>query len=332
MKRIDAARLLRTLCSAAVAAGVSVATQAWAQSAYPTKPIRILVPFAAGGSTDLLARGIGERLTSAWGKPVVIDNRLGADGIVASQIVSKADPDGYTLLMCAIGHAANASLYKQLPYDTLRDFSAVILAAEVPMILVVRSDLKASSVSDLIELARKQPGQINSAAAGVGASHHLAAELFRLSTKIDFQHIQYKGAAPALMDVVAGRVDMMFAPMMISMPHVKSGRIRALGVTSPKRVSVAPDLPTIAEAGVRGYEARAWYGLVAPARVPNDIIVKLNREIDESLRNSAFREKLIGLGAIPVGGTAAEFSKFIEAEVKKYADVVKQGGIKPEQH
>lgn len=329
MDRIDASKLRRMMAGIALAAAMLAAGHAWAaQGAYPAKPIRILVPFAAGGSTDLLARGIGERMSAAWGKPVVIDNRPGGDGIVASQIVAKADPDGYTLLMVAIGHASNASLYK-LPYDTLRDFRAIIMVADVPMILTVRSDLKVNNVAELIELARQKPGQLNCASAGVGASHHLAAELFRLMAKVDFQHVQYKGAAPALMDVVGGRVDMMFAPMMISMPHVKAGRIKGLGVTSSKRVSIAPDLPTIAEAGVPGYEARAWYGLVAPAGVPAAIVLKLNSVIDEALRSSAFREKIVSLGAVPVGGSADEFAKFIEREVKKYADVVKQGGIRP---
>ncbi|MGE5522643.1 MAG: tripartite tricarboxylate transporter substrate binding protein [Rhodospirillaceae bacterium] len=328
-KQIGASSARRVLRGMTLALGFFAAAHGSAQTTYPTKPIRILVPFAAGGSTDLLARGIGERLTGTWSKPVVIDNRPGADGIVASQIVATAEPDGYTLLMVAIGHASNASLYK-LPYDTLRDFRAVILAADVPMVLVVRSGLKANSVSELVELARHKPG-LNCASAGVGASHHLAAELFRLAAKVELQHIQYKGASPALLDVAAGRADMMFAPMLVSMPHVKAGRMKALAVTSPQRVSIAPDLPTIAESGVRGYEARAWYGLVAPARVPKEIVVKLNAQIDEGLRSSAFREKLLTLGAVPVGGSAEEFATFIEQEVKKYAEVVKQGGIRSEQ-
>ena len=323
-------RAKRGLACAFAALVATSAAAAVAETAYPTKPIRILVPFPAGGSTDLLARGIGERLTSAWGQPVVADNRLGADGVVASDIVAKSVPDGYTLLMVAIGHAANASLYPNLPYDTLRDFTGVVLAADVPMVLVTRPQLKVNTVSELIALAREKPGQLNCASGGVGASHHLAAELFRIMAKVQFQHIQYKGAAPALMDVVGSRVDMMFAPMMVSMPHVKSGRLKALGVTSPKRVSIAPDLPTIAESGVPGYEARAWYGLVAPARVPRDIVHKLNREIDAALKSPAFGDKLVALGAVPMGGSAEDFSRFIEREVKKYPDVVKQGGIKAE--
>jgi tripartite-type tricarboxylate transporter receptor subunit TctC len=187
-----------------------------------------------------------------------------------------------------------------------------------------------NSVSELIALAREKPDTLNCASGGVGASHHLAAELFRIMTKVKFQHIQYKGAAPAIMDVVGSRVDMMFAPMMVSLPHVKSGRLKALGVTSPKRVSIAPDLPTIAEAGVPGYEARAWYGLVAPSRVPKEIVQKINKEIDTALKSPAFGEKLVALGAVPMGGSADDFTKFIEREVKKYAEVVKKGGIKAE--
>ncbi len=325
-KKATFGRISRALLAAAP---MIFASHAGADVQYPTKPIRIVVPFPGGGSTDLRARGIGERLNTAWSQPVVVDNRMGADGIVASEIVAKAAPDGYTLLMVAIGHAANASLYK-LPYDTLRDFTGVVLAADVPMILVTRQGLKVGSVSDLIRLAREKPGELNCASGGVGASHHLAAELFRQATGIQFQHIQYKGAAPALMDVVAGRVDMMFAPLMVSMPHVKTGRLKALGVTSSKRVSIAPDLPTIAEAGVRGYEARAWYGLVAPSRVPHEIVVKLNRQIDTALHDKVFGEKLVALGAVPMGGTADDFTKFIAQEVRKYAEVVKKGGIKHE--
>lgn len=330
MKRICATSFGKMMCCMALATSVLAGGESSAQTRYPTKPIRIVVPFPAGGSTDLLARGIGERLTAAWGKPVVNDNRPGADGVLASQIVAGSTPDGYTLLMVAIGHAANPSLYK-LPYDTLRDFRPIIHVADVPMVLVVRSGLKANSVRELIGLARQNPGQLNCASAGRGASHYLAAELFRIAAKVDFQHIQYKGAAPALLDVLAERVDMMFAPMMVSMPHIKAGRLKALGVTSPKRVSIAPDLPTIAESGLPGYEATAWYGLVGPARAPNDIIHKLNAQIAEALGNLVFREKLLALGVVPVGGSAEDFGKFIEQEVKKYAEIAKRADTKAKQ-
>jgi tripartite-type tricarboxylate transporter receptor subunit TctC len=305
---------------------LSVAAAA-AQSTYPAKPIRIVVPFSAGGSTDLLARGISERLTRAWGQQVVVDNRAGADGIVATEIVAKADPDGYTLLMNAIGHAANASLYKKLPYDTLRDFAPVILVADAPMVLSVHPQLKVNTVSQLVALARAKPGQLNCATGGIGASHHLAAEVFRFAAGIQFLEVHYKGAAPAVLELISGRMDMMFAPILVSMTHVKSGRLKALGVTSPQRVVIAPDLPTIAESGVPGYEARAWYGLVAPAKLDPTIVTKLNAEIDQALRTAEFRDRLLAAGAVPMGGSSQEFGDFMRREVQKYAAVVRQAKI-----
>jgi len=310
------------------AASLAVAGGASAQSDYPSRPIRIVAPFPAGGSTDLLARGIGQRLIEAWGQQVVIDNRSGANGIVGSEIVAKASPDGQTLLMNAIGHAANASLYRKLPYDTLRDFSAIIAVADVPIVLAVHPQLKVNSVQELIALARAKPGQLNCASGGIGASHHLAGELFRLSTRTDFQHIHYKGGGPAMIELVGGRVDMMFTPISTSIQHVKAGRLKALGVTSPQRVALVPDVPTIAESGVPGYEARAWYGLVGPAGMSPAVVAKLNREIDQALKAAELREKVIAVGAIPMGGTAAEFDTFIRREVAKYAEVAKAGGIR----
>lgn len=304
--------------------------EAAAQTPYPAKPIRIVIPFSPGGSTDLMARAIGARLTSAWGQQVVADNRAGADGIVASEIVARANPDGYTLLMNAIGHAANASLYRKLPYDTLRDFTPIILAADVPMLLAVHPQLKVSTVSELLALARARPGQLNAATGGIGASHHLAVELFRTATKIEFQQVHYKGAAPALLELVAGRMDMMFAPISSCIQYVNAGRLKALGVASPQRVSIAPELPTIAESGVPGYEARAWYGLVGPARVNKDVVLKLNRQVNEILRGAEFSARLNALGAVPMGGSADEFSDFIRREVDKYAMVVKTAGIRAE--
>jgi tripartite-type tricarboxylate transporter receptor subunit TctC len=300
------------------------------QSTYPTRPIRIVVPFPPGGSTDFLARGIGQKLMEAWGQQVVIDNRSGAGGIVGTEIVANAAPDGYNLLMNAIGHAANPSLYKKLPYDTQRDFSPIILVADVPTILVVPSQLNVSTVKELIALAKTKPGQLNCAAGGVGASSHLAAELFRSQAKIDWQNIQYKGGGPAFLELVGGNVDVMFSPVSSSIQQVKAGRIKVLGVTSPKRVPLIPDVPTIAEAGLPGYEFQAWYGLVAPARVPKEIVVKLHREINDLLKNPQFRDTMIARGAIPIGGSSEEFGEFMRKEVKKYAAVAKEAGIRPE--
>ena len=316
-------------CVCALALTV-IAGHASAQSAYPSKSIRILVPFPAGGSTDFVARGIGQKITEAWGQQVVLDNRAGAAGIVATEIVAKAAPDGYTLLMNSVSHAANASLYSKLPYDTLRDFAPIILFADVPIILVVRSQFSANSVADLISLARAKPGQLNFAAGGVGASSHLAGELFRSMARIQWQTVQYKGGAPTLVDLLGGQVDLTFSPIASSIQHVKAGRLKALGVTSSKRVPLLPDLPTIAESGVPGYAASAWYGVVAPARVPRDIIQKLNREINALLKNPEFREGMLARGAVPMGGSSEEFAAFMRQEVGKYAALVKESGIKLE--
>ena len=316
-------------CVCALALAV-IAGHASAQSAYPSKSIRILVPFPAGGSTDFVARGIGQKITEAWGQQVVLGNRAGAAGIVATEIVAKAAPDGYTLLMNSVSHAANASMYSKLPYDTLRDFAPIILFADVPIILVVRSQFSANSVADLISLARAKPGQLNFAAGGVGASSHLAGELFRSMARIQWQTVQYKGGAPTLVDLLGGQVDLTFSPIASSIQHVKAGRLKALGVTSSKRVPLLPDLPTIAESGVPGYAASAWYGVVAPARVPRDIIQKLNREINALLKNAEFREGMLARGAVPMGGSSEEFAAFMRQEVSKYAALVKESGIKIE--
>ena len=316
-------------CVCALALAV-IAGHASAQSAYPSKSIRILVPFPAGGSTDFVARGIGQKITEAWGQQVVLDNRAGAAGIVATEIVAKAAPDGYTLLMNSVSHAANASMYGKLPYETLRDFAPIILFADVPIILVVRSQFSANSVADLIALARAKPGQLNFAAGGVGASSHLAGELFRSMARIQWQTVQYKGGAPTLVDLLGGQVDLTFSPIASSIQHVKAGRLKALGVTSSKRVPLLPDLPTIAESGVPGYAASAWYGVVAPARVPRDIIQKLNREINALLKNPEFREGMLARGAVPMGGSSEEFAAFMRQEVSKYAALVKESGIKIE--
>jgi tripartite-type tricarboxylate transporter receptor subunit TctC len=316
--------LVSRVCSVSVALLLAVpASDALSQIAYPVKPIRIVVPFPPGGSTDFLARGIGQKLTEAWGQQVVIDNRSGAGGIVGTEIVANAAPDGYNLLMNAIGHAANPALYKKLPYDAVRDFTPIILVADVPTILAVHSRINVSSVKELIALARAKPGQLSCAAGGVGASSHLAAELFRSAAKIEWENIQYKGGGPAFLDLLGGKVDAMFSPVSSSIQHVTAGRIRALGVTSPKRVPLMPDVPTISEAGVPGYEFQAWYGLVAPARVPKEIIVKLHREINELLNNPQFREVMMARGAVPLGGSSEEFAEFMRQELKKYAAVAK---------
>ena len=323
----NSSRMQAWACALALA---MFACDAFAQTAYPGKSIRILVPFPPGGSTDFLARGIGQKITEAWGQQVVLDNRAGAAGIVATDIVAKAAPDGYTLLMNAISHAANASMYSKLPYDTLRDFAPIALFADVPIMLVVRTQFSAGSAAELIALAHAKPGQLNFAAGGVGASSHLAGELFRSMARIQWQTVQYKGGGPTLIDLLGGQVDLTFSPIASSIQYVKAGRLKALGVTSSKRVPLMPDLPTIAESGLPGYAASAWYGVVAPARVPRNIIQKLNSEINALLKNAEFREGMLARGAVPMGGSSEEFAAFMRQEVSKYAALVKESGIKAE--
>jgi tripartite-type tricarboxylate transporter receptor subunit TctC len=319
--------LLRAACAVAFLAALSPLHAAETAN-YPIKPIRIVVPFPPGGSTDFFARSIGQKLTEAWGQQVIVDNRTGANGIVGTEIVAKSAPDGYNLLMCAIGHAANASLYKKLPYDTMRDFAPVNSFADVPMFLALHPSVKANTVPELIALAKSKPGGLNVAAGGVGASHHLAAELFRVQAKLDWQYIQYRGGGPALLELVSGKTDIMFTPVSTALGQVRAGKLKALGVTTPQRVPLAPDLPTIAEAGLPGFEARAWYGIVASAKVPRDIVLKLNAQINELLKNPQFSDALIARGAVPMGGSVDDFAKFLRNEIQKYAAVVKASGIR----
>ena len=320
-------RLVKIFAWTGVLALATSTFDAYSQHSYPGKPIRVVVPFAAGGSTDYLARAIGQHLHAAWGQQVVVDNRPGAGGIVGSEIVASATPDGYTLLMNAIGHVANPSLYKKLPYDTLRDFSPITAVADVPMFLVVNPKVKAQTVQELIALARANPGGINVGAGGIGSSHFLAGELFRVGAHIKWEYLQYRGAAPVLVALLAGEVDLTFTPVSNALPHVKAGRLRALGVTSPHRVPFMPGVPTIAESGIPGYDARAWYGIVAPARVPKDILEKLNHEINRVLRDEQFRNGMMLRGAVPMGGSTQDFDWFIRAEVRKYATLVKEAKI-----
>ncbi len=307
-------------------AGVAGAAEARQQ--YPTKPIRIVAPFPPGGTADFLARVLAEKLTQTWGQQVVVDNRSGAGGVIGTDIVAKATPDGYTLLMSAIGHAANPALYKKLPYDTLRDFAPVVLIADVPLLIVVNAKLNVNSVKELIALARAKSGQINFAAGGVGASSHWAGELFRSAAKIEWQTVQYKGGGPSLLAVLTGESHLMFSPMPSSISLVKAGRVKAIAITSPKRASLMPDVPTINEAGLPNYEFRAWYGLLAPAGVPKPVLAKLNRDFNAALDDPAAHKVMTARGAEPLGGSIESFSQFLRREVKKYMTVAKEAGIR----
>ena len=319
MKRI--ARLL-----AVVVFGLS--TSAFAQT-WPAKPIKWIVPFAPGGTTDILARTIGEKLTVALGQPVIIENKPGAGGGVGADFTAKAPPDGYTIMGGTIStHAINASLYKSLPYDPVKDFVPITLIARVPNMLVINPDIAAKNVAELITLLKANPGKYSFASSGNGTSQHLSGELFKSIAGVDMQHIPYKGSPPALQDVVGGQVAMTFDNITTAWPLAKGGKLRALAVTTAKRSAVAPDVPTLSESGLAGYEVGSWQGVFAPAGTPPAIVKRLNAEIVKIINMPDVKEKLIGLGAEPVGDTSEEFAALVKTEVAKWAEVVKQSGAK----
>lgn len=320
------------------AAGVAVlaAVSAFAHAeTYPSRPIRIVVPFAPGGTTDLLARAVGAELSKNWGQPVIIDNRPGAGGNVGADIVAKSAPDGYTLLMGTVGtHGINTSLYKRMPYDPVKDFAPVTLVAAVPNVLELNRQFadknKITDVKSFIAYAKAHPGKLNMASSGNGTSIHLAGELFKSMTHTYMLHIPYRGSGPALTDLMAGQADLMFDNLPSSLPFIKSGKLVALGVTTDKPSPALPGVPTIASAGgdLAHYEASSWFGILAPAGTPKDVVNKLQQEIAKSLSSPSVKDKLISQGANPVGDTPEQFAGFIKAEIKKWAKVVKESGAK----
>jgi tripartite-type tricarboxylate transporter receptor subunit TctC len=296
---------------------------------YPTKPVRLVVPFPAGGTTDILARAAAQKLSEAWGQQVIVDNRPGAAGNIGSELVAKSAPDGYTLEMGTVGtHAINPSLYAKMPYDHIKDFVPIVLVAGVPNVLVVNPALPVNSVQELIAYAKANPGKVNFASSGSGTSIHLSGELFRTMSGVEITHIPYKGSAPALTDLMGGQVQIMFDNLPSSLPFIKAGRLRALAVTSATRAPALPDTPTMVEAGVPGFEASSWFGIVAPAGTPREIVNKVNAEIDRWLSSPEAKEKLAAQGAIAAGGTPEDFAKHIAAETAKWARVVKESGAK----
>ena len=297
--------------------------------AYPTKPIRLVVPFPAGGATDILAREVAKHLTDAWGQSVVVDNRPGAGGNIGSELVAKAAPDGYTLEMGTVGtHAINASLYSKMPYDHVKDFVPVILVAGVPNVLEVNPALPVNSVQELIAYAKANPGKLNFASSGSGTSIHLSGELFKVMAGVQMTHVPYKGSAPALQDLIGGQVQLMFDNLPPSLPQIKAGKLRALAVTSAGRAPALPDTPTVAEAGLPGFEASSWFGVLAPAGTPPEIVNKLNAEIAKWLASPGAKEKLANVGANIAGGAPEDFARHIQAETAKWAKVVKESGAK----
>jgi tripartite-type tricarboxylate transporter receptor subunit TctC len=296
---------------------------------YPTKPIRLIVPFAAGGPMDIMSRALGERLTTNLGQQVVVDNRGGAGGSIGTEIVARAAADGYTLLTGHIGtHAINVSLYPKLGYDPVKDFAPVSLMATLPLGLIVNVSVPVKSVTDLVSLAKAKPGSVNFASAGSGGPTHMAGEMLKAMTQVDIVHVPYKGNAAALGDLVAGRVQMMFSNLLTAMPHAKAGKLRAIAVSSGKRSAQAPDLPTVAESGVPGYDLTPWYGLFAPSGTPRPIVTRLNRETDRILNAPDVRERFRLQGVDLVTCTPEEFAALIKKEIPKWREVVKKSGAK----
>ena len=316
------------LCPLWVLAGLFIAAPGARCQDYPTRPIILIVPFAPGGSVDIVARIAGQKLAERLGKPVVVENRPGGSTLVAASAVAKASPDGYTLMIAPSGTLAiNATLYNKLPYDPLRDFAAVALITVVPLVLVVNPALPVRSVPDLISLSKEKPGLLSYASAGAGSSLHLAAELFKGLTGIELTHVPYKGGAPAMSDVVAGHVSLMFADTGVALPQIREGNVRALGVSSTARLSAAPDIPSIAEA-VPGYDAASWQMVVAPAGTPKEIVAKLRGEIAAVMASPDIRERLaqIGLTAV-VSPPPEDVKRFLKSEITRWGAIVQRAGL-----
>ena len=299
-----------------------------AQGAYPHKPIRMIVPYPPGGPTDVLGRIVAQKLSESLGQQVVVEYRPGASGMIGAELVAKAAPDGYTLLTNASIHVINPSLYPKMNFDALRDFAPVSLIAQVPLILVVNPGLPVKSVQELIALGKAEPNRLNFGSSGNAAAPHLAGESFKIATGIQMQHVPYKGSAPARTDLIGGQVQLIFDSMPSAMPHVKSGKIRALAVTTAKRSPTVPELPTIAESGVPGFDISTWYGVWAPAGTPKDIVNKVSAEIAKALQQPAVRERLAALGAEPVGNTPEEFAAYCQSELAKWSKIVRESGAR----
>ena len=308
-----------------VAAGAGIA-----QSNYPNRPVRMVVPSSAGGGADIVARIVAPRLAERLGQQVVVDNRPGAGTMIGGEVVARSAPDGYTLLMGVSTLATNPVIYRNMPYDALRDFAPITEVASLPNILVVHPSVPVKTVKELIAFTRAHPGQLSYGSPGTGTNPHLAMELFRSMAKVDMLHIPYKGSAPAIIDLIAGHITVMAATALTGIPHVRSGRLRALAVTGTTRAAAAPDVPTIAEAALPGYDAVQWYGVLAPAQTPKDIVSKLHTEIVRILQTPEVKDRLRGDGADPVGNTPDEFTRFIKVETDKWAKVARDAGIKPE--
>jgi len=318
---------LAGILQAAAAANVHAAQEA---TAYPTRPVRLIVPFAPGGGTDITARAIAQKLTESLGKAVIVDNRAGANGTIGADMTAKAPPDGYTLGMISSSHSVNPSIMKKLPYDLLADLAPITQATSQPYALVLHPSVPARSVKELIALAMAKPGTLTYGSSGTGGLSHLSGALLASLAKISLVHVPYKGGAPALTDVISGQIQMLFSTILQSQAHIKSGRLRPLAVTTAKRSRSMPELPTMAEAGVKGYEVAGWYGMVAPARTPRALITLLNGEVVRILKLPEVGDRLAADGSEPVGSSPEQFGAHIKSEVAKWRKLTAEAGIKAE--
>lgn len=323
--------LLHTFAAVLTAAGLVVSGGAHAQQKYPVKPVRLVLPFAAGSAVDVLARLYAQRMSESWGQPVLVDNRTGANGIIGTEIAAKAPPDGYTVGMGNIATLAiNPGLYPKLPYDVLRDFVPVSLAATISNCLVVHPSLPVKSVKELVALAKRRPGELNYASGGVGSAQHIPMELLKAMTGINIVHVAYKGLTPAFNDVLAGQVPMMVSGVVTALPHHRSGRLRILATTGTRRTSATPEIPTVAESGLPGYEADSWTGFLVPKGTPPDIVSRLNAEIVRVSQLPDTRERLVAVGFEVIGSTPEAFAALIKNDTARLGKVIREAGIKAE--
>ena len=321
---------LRTIISAALLLYCTAPLPALAQ-AWPSKSIRWIVPFPPGGGNDTIARAVGQRLAESIGQPVVIDNRPGAGGTIGADLAARAPGDGYTLFLAGVAsHGINPALGGRLPYDPVRDFAPVSLLATAPLLLVLHPSLPVRSVKDLLALARARPGALNFASNGRGSSSHMAAELFASMGQVKMEHVPYKGLAPALTDLLGGRVELMFSSLVAILPHVSAGKLRPVATTGSARSAVLANLPTVAEAGLTGYETASWYGVVTPAGTPGPVVERLSSELGRIIRTPAVREQLLADGAVPVGSTPQAFAAHIKAELARWSKLVRDAKIQPD--
>jgi len=323
-------RILLALTLSAAVIPAIVATPVLAQAPYPNRPIRLVVGYPPGGPVDITARALAQVLSQSLGTQVVVDNRPGATGIVGNELVARSAPDGYTLVLAASPMVIHETLYEKLPYDTLRDFTLIGTIASAPLLLVAPPNSPAGNVKELIALAKSKPGELSYASPGTGSVNHLAGESLKTMSGIDVVHVPYKGAAPAETDVMGGRVAFMFDTIPSALPKVRAGQMRGLAVTSASRTPIAPDIPTVAESGLPGFDAITWYGLMGPANLPVDVAARLNAELNKALDSPAFRERLAALGLEAMPGTPQQFAQFYRSETVKWGKVVKSSGAKPD--